>query len=77
MLKSEFKKFTDVRAAAVEKLRHLEIENKKLITSIQMVTTKTINTFSKSSAPSNKVSPHNVDSVSSAPCPTFSVLHAL
>jgi hypothetical protein len=42
-----------------------------------MVTTRTTNTFPKSLAQANNVSPHNVDSASTAPCPTFSVLHAL
>ena len=77
MLKSEFKKLTDVKAAAAEKLCQLEIENKRLLAGKQIVTTTTANTFSKSSAQANKVSPHNVNSVSSAPGPTFSMLHAL
>jgi hypothetical protein len=76
MLKSEFKKLTDVKAAA-EKLRLLEIDNKRLIAGKQMFTTTTANILSKSSAQINNISSHKVDSVLSAPCPTFSVLHAV
>jgi hypothetical protein len=36
MLKSEFKKLSDVKAAAAEKLRQLEIENKSLIPGKQL-----------------------------------------
>lgn len=77
MLKSEFKKLADIKSATAEKLSHLENENKRLIASKKAIITTTTKIYSKSSAPANNISPHNVDSVSSAPCPTFSVLHAL
>ncbi len=79
MLKSEFKKLTDVKAAAAEKLRLFEIENKRLIAGKQRLTTTTANIFSKSSARTNNISSHKFDSVpvSSAPCRTFSEFHAL
>ena len=77
ILKSEFKKLTDVKTAAAENLSKLEIENKRLSIRKKTFTTATINNYSKSSAQTNNISTRNVDSVSSAPCPTFSVLHAL
>ena len=77
MLKSDFKQLTDVKAATAEKLRQLEIENKRLSIRKKTFTTATTNNYSKFTAQANNIPPRNVDSVSSAPCPTCSVLHAL
>ena len=76
-LKSDFKELTNVNATIAEKLLHVEIENKRLIARSKKFATAPANISSKSSAQVFKFSPHNLDSVSSAPCPTFSVLHAL
>jgi hypothetical protein len=79
MLKSEFKKFTDVKAASAEKSHHLEIENKQLLSRKGTFPTATVTAHIhlKFSAPANKIPPCNVPSVSSTPYPTFSVLYAL
>lgn len=77
ILKSEFTKLTDVKAATAEKSRQLEIENKKLISRKKTSTTATAYSSSKSSAQTKAISPRNVDCVSSAPCPKYSVFHAL
>ncbi len=63
MLKFEFKKFTDVKAASAEKSRHLEIENKQLHSSNKTFLTATAQIHLKSSAQANNVSPCNVPSV--------------